>query len=781
MTSRFVLEGSELTPQADVSLVGGKAAGLAALASYAAAPVPAFVVVTTTAYAEFMADPAAVAALEALDERLRAGVDPYSVRALATDVTAALAPLSAPPNIAAEIARMAEGLVASGDVAVRSSATGEDTASDSAAGMHHTSLYVAGIAGVIAAVETCWRSLWSAQALQYRLARGLDSPLMAVVIQTQIDPAAAGVVFTTDPIDSSRGGVLEAVAGIGETLVSGHATPETWSQTRSEVAVRGRGGDTVLTDAQAIEVFTRAKVVADNAERAMDVEWAIDQSRQMWFLQARPSTAGLADPKPAPRGRWTRAGFGEWFQRPLSPLFSSALVPRFEAHTSRLLATELKVTRFQPTFAIVNGHFYSRVGVRLRPSLLLAPVRFVRLLGRGVESWDNASARHRAELRRAAAEPDPWSRLDQLTEANAEAWAWILLTGAFAKTAVAQFEAVHRLIVRNGPPAADFLAGHNNSSIAADDALWMAAATIRHRKPERSTWTQSDLAAPAIAAVIDDWIATYGHRALDLDPVYGSPALQREQAVSLILTHLNYPTRRPTDLLSDGAGRRQAALSFSDTRFARSGIRGRVLAASLRHAEAWSHVRESRPNALHEGWPPLRQAIDQLGAALAADGVIARPDDIYFLMRDELHGFRHGTGRGVDLAATVATRRREWLAAAFWSPPVELNQSRVEAALTTRKPRGMNTAVKLEGRAASGGRVAGRARVVADPSQWRSVTPGDVVVTKFNDTCLDRAIGDRWRPCDRTGWRTIARCHHRQGVPYSRGRRRGRGTRDHRD
>ena len=58
-------------------------------------------------------------------------------------------------------------------VAVRSSATAEDTASASFAGMNETFLNVRGADAVIDAVRRCWRSLFGARTIYYRAVSGL--------------------------------------------------------------------------------------------------------------------------------------------------------------------------------------------------------------------------------------------------------------------------------------------------------------------------------------------------------------------------------------------------------------------------------------------------------------------------------------------------------------------------------------------------------------------------------------------------------------------------------
>src|SRR5690606_1875370 len=108
-------------------------------------------------------------------------------------------------------------------VAVRSSATAEDTAGTSFAGMHETFANVVGDDAVLARVVDCWASLYGQRVIAYRASQGLDEePAIAVVVQQLVESERAGVLFTADPStgDTTRV-VIEAAFGLGEVVVSG--------------------------------------------------------------------------------------------------------------------------------------------------------------------------------------------------------------------------------------------------------------------------------------------------------------------------------------------------------------------------------------------------------------------------------------------------------------------------------------------------------------------------------------------------------------------------------
>ena len=115
-------------------------------------------------------------------------------------------------------------------VAVRSSATGEDGADASFAGMNETYTNVRGEADLIDAVGNCWASLFGPRVVSYRASRGFSAdPAMAVVVQLMIASERSGVAFTADPTtDATDRVVVEGAFGQGEVVVSGSVEPDNY-------------------------------------------------------------------------------------------------------------------------------------------------------------------------------------------------------------------------------------------------------------------------------------------------------------------------------------------------------------------------------------------------------------------------------------------------------------------------------------------------------------------------------------------------------------------------
>lgn len=178
-----------------------------------------------------------------------------------------------------------------GPYAVRSSGVEEDGVESSFAGLFSTLLNTEAT-DVPDAVRACRASASAEQVTAYL---GSDRPpRIAVLIQPMVRAATAGVVFTADPVSGERDvAVLEAVAGLGDALVTGTTTPETWRIDDAR-AIRLDGAAAVLDERQARRIAQAARAVAKRAGLPQDVEWAWDDSGLV-LLQARPITA-LPDP-----------------------------------------------------------------------------------------------------------------------------------------------------------------------------------------------------------------------------------------------------------------------------------------------------------------------------------------------------------------------------------------------------------------------------------------------------------------------------------------------------
>ena len=180
-----------------------------------------------------------------------------------------------------------------GKVAVRSSAIGEDGASSSFAGLYETVLDVEGMPALDSAVKQCVESLHSARADAYQDSNDVNAAHMSVVVQRMVDASVAGVLFTVDPVSGRHDRlVIDAVSGLGESLVSGEATPDHYELDCDNNAVFNElvGDQPLLSNGQCQQLAREARAAVDKAGEPLDMEWAFDQAGTLFWLQARPIT-----------------------------------------------------------------------------------------------------------------------------------------------------------------------------------------------------------------------------------------------------------------------------------------------------------------------------------------------------------------------------------------------------------------------------------------------------------------------------------------------------------
>jgi pyruvate, water dikinase len=304
--------------------VGGKGGSLGELLRAEIAVPPGFVV-RTAAFERFIEvleqeapvrtrveslDPADLSAITACSRELRARVEAATL----------------PPDVQAEISAAHATLCGASTlpVAVRSSATTEDAADASFAGLQDTYLWIIGAAETLHRVRSCWASLYSVESISYRRARGFPESgvAMGVVVQRMVDARTSGVMFTRSPTTGDRSVVtIEASWGLGSAVVGGEVTPDRWviSKITGEISAReisakaiqhvpaAAGGVEAVPVSEPLQrvasmsddELQRLRTVARQVERhygcAQDIEWAVDRpSSDILLLQSRPETVWSA-------------------------------------------------------------------------------------------------------------------------------------------------------------------------------------------------------------------------------------------------------------------------------------------------------------------------------------------------------------------------------------------------------------------------------------------------------------------------------------------------------
>ncbi len=341
----YVLDFQEID-HTHVAVVGGKGALLGELSRIEGIPVPPGFCLTTDAFQQILAGAPSIDDRLARLSRLELE-DGEAIRALSAEIRRAIEGIAIPDDVAWAITRALggrDGFNEQAACAVRSSATAEDLPSASFAGQYDSYLNVVGPRAVLEHVRRCWASLFSERAVTYRLRNGFDhrEVQMAVVVQQMVVPHAAGILFTADPVTSSRKvASVEASFGLGEALVSGLVNADTFKVRDGEVVARTvapeRQEQPALTDTQVVRLVQLGRRIEAHFGHPQDIEWCLAEG-DFWIVQSRPITTLFPIPEAADRENhvYVSVGHGQMMTEAMRPLGVSvwqltAMAPMHEA------------------------------------------------------------------------------------------------------------------------------------------------------------------------------------------------------------------------------------------------------------------------------------------------------------------------------------------------------------------------------------------------------------------------------------------------------------------
>ncbi|MDA8195163.1 MAG: PEP-utilizing enzyme [Thermaerobacter sp.] len=763
MSSRTarVLPLAEIAAQ-DAFRTGPKAANLGDLLR-AGFAVPAGFVLTADAFREF---------LEAA--HLGPESDAAAVKA---------APL--PEGTAREVVTAVGAL---GDVvlAVRSSGLAEDGAEASFAGQYDTVLGVRGAEEVLRAVSRCWASAFAPHVVGYRLSRGIPFMPMAVLVQRQLAPDAAGVAFSADPVTGERAVVVvSAVRGLGDRLVSGAVSPDEWT-------VRGEAAVCLRAPEQALDA-PRVRAVAEVVRRAeahfgrpQDVEWALC-GETVFMLQSRPITA-LPELVPvsadAPVGYWQRDAATP---RPRSPLDGSLVV----SWPSQLAAgfSDFGLLVQTMEWTDIGGWPYVRmvpIGGKEPPPLpawlagLVMPlaIRMVPALrqrarlsdvamrtdlaGRTVEAWYQdwlpASQRQNAEFRALdlasladSALLDHLQTLQQLYAEGFDQHFRLIIAMAMALRELA--EVGESLLGWDDRQIMELVAGQSPSTVEPAYYLANVAESARSRplvaEGIRRGATVAELAAldPVWAAEFELFRQVYGCRPLGYVVAEETLAERPDLLLAQLKGQLQHGYD-PLEVQTQLDARRAAARTLAESRLAgRPADLARFRRVLDRAERAYPTMDGSQFHLCGVRRGLLRYAAQEAGGRLTARGLIAQRDDVFYLEMGEISS---ALIDGIDSRAVVFRRRGERAWALAHPGPASYGR----APGPPPSLRGLPPALRhtmgsllwmfarflgpqspipadgdnLPGVAAAPGRYTGPVCIVRDESQFDKLRPGDILV-----------------------------------------------------
>lgn len=307
---------------ATLGLVGGKALQCWRLARHGF-PVPTAFIIPTYVYSMHVGD-AGVAKL--IDTVYTSDWKDDKAREVAKSLLATIREriLSTPlnPDVSSNLEAFLQGLPTGSFVAVRSSGSAEDLASQSFAGQYDTFLYKITKEDIIESIKLCWVSMFKDHILDYATRSddytvgSIKTPKMGVLIMKMVDAKTSGVCFSRNLWGDKSEVMIEAVLGQGEGLVSGAITPDRFvldkysarlcysdisTQTQKYIRSNNIDGvelvdlekpqeDPVMPETDLVRLANLARSIEDFYNAPQDIEWAMDDTGGIFLLQSRPIT-----------------------------------------------------------------------------------------------------------------------------------------------------------------------------------------------------------------------------------------------------------------------------------------------------------------------------------------------------------------------------------------------------------------------------------------------------------------------------------------------------------
>ena len=299
--------------QKDLQLAGGKGANLGEMIK-AGIQIPAGFVITSMVFDNFIKDAKIENKIKEIIKKIEIN-NSESIKKASDNIEKLISRSKIAKDVGKNILDAFDKLD-SEYVAIRSSATVEDSATDSYAGQLDTFLDVTK-ENLIESIKNCWLSLFSQRALFYRMERKMieQNILVAVVVQKMIQSEVAGVCFTVHPVNKDKDQlIIEAGFGLGEAIVSGLIMPDSYIIDKKNLKIikksvlkqdkmiirakNGKGVSVVsaqnnksqkLSNSDIIKLSELCIKIEKYYKKPKDIEWAF-KNNKFYILQSRPIT-----------------------------------------------------------------------------------------------------------------------------------------------------------------------------------------------------------------------------------------------------------------------------------------------------------------------------------------------------------------------------------------------------------------------------------------------------------------------------------------------------------
>lgn len=765
----------------DVSLAGGKAVNLAKLTKAgleAGFNVPSGWVVSSYAHDEVLKPVRGyIKKIEAL------GSDDHD--ALARAYTGLAAALLKAPLSRGFLGDLDDFLNrAKGPVAVRSSATCEDSGSAAFAGQHDTFLNVCGRSNIITAIKRCFASFYAPQAVIYRRQVGASAreAKMAVVVQKMANCDKAGVAFSLQPVTGALDQtMINANFGLGESVVSGESGVDQFVYDRSRKKIIERhvaetraiisagwsggtvqsmeedGGTACLSDHEIEEIAELSEKVACFMNYPQDIEWGY-VGAELVLLQSRPVTK-LPE-------RLTRDESAERFPNAVTPM-TWGLV---EAGFHRSLAKSFDLMGL-PAFDgrwFVEQDFYiygNQTAVELYHQLAAASNSAFDFTPEGLEALALKLARigcfardWQVNLERFIAEisvlggrdlselslQDRWNHVEDVNEACARFFEPNIAISLFHTGLSKALEGAAALLVGEVDAPAlinDLKSGLNTRTAHVNRELRKLAGLVKGDEALRSTLKIPQGAGQTAEAMIEAgtfqdypdfkrsfaaFVHDFGHREVDFDPYHApwgdDPEVLLAQIIALAETDCELVTGE-TRAASHASGRACAFTARQRLLAAAPGEAALVLSELIDLVRTFEELDDLEHYSTSRVTRPIRRALLGVGEKLADEGVLQVTTDIWMLTPDTLRGALTSAVPSIwqEVAGEALEAKARYLAATSTMPQWEPGLADVPDSLDD---------TCLAGLPGSAGQVEGEVFILESTADFKNFPRGAVLVAR---------------------------------------------------
>ncbi|MCP5096571.1 MAG: phosphoenolpyruvate synthase [Chloroflexi bacterium] len=563
-------------------------------------------------------------------------------------------------------------------------------------------------------------------------------------------------------------------------------TVRTEGGTEEQAVPVERQNEQVLDGETAVSLAKLGAKIEAHYNMPMDIEWALANG-EIAILQARPITS-LPDPKTAPLQNvvwepvvpntlWMRRQIVEHMPAPLSPLFEDLYLKKGMEVTMEMLSDamskigdnaiiDMNAMIPQGFAGTINGYAYTTGSFKMTWPNFISILKIYRHINRFLKmdefNWDKfvlpayqaIIARWEAVDRAKATDEMLLQGIHEMAIADSSYWFGSAAYLGLSRVIDPVFDRLLKsFLIRYALPkphlgSSSFLRGFDSKALDAQADMEAIANTIRTTAELRELigarsadyligLLQVYPNGQPVLDSIQDYLDAYGHQIYNLDFVDPTPS----EDPLVVLLSLKALIEQPP--IQDVRSRQTQMAADRDALVAQIMQALNPLSRSL-FGWVWKWTKHFAPYREHvmfymgAAWPTVRKLARELGQRLTDAGVIAQPDDIYYLNGDEITTASAARANGQtmpDYVQLAQERRALREARKLLTPPPKvpeqgsLKLGPIDLSMFDPTPSdAVNEGAILNGYAVSTGRVTAPASVIYSIDDFAEMEPNSILV-----------------------------------------------------